>query len=70
MKFEDRLKRLEEIVAELEKEGVPLDRALALFEEGIEVLRLASEELTGAEGRVRVLIEKSRGVFELPEHGG
>ena len=70
MTFEARVKRLEEIVAELEREGVPLERSLALFEEGIEVLRQASEELGGAEARVRVLIEKSRGVFELPEHGG
>jgi exodeoxyribonuclease VII small subunit len=62
--YESRLERLEAIVAELEGDGVPLDRALALFEEGIELLRTASDELTRAEGRVALLIERAEGVFE------
>lgn len=66
--FEQRVRRLEEIVRELDSEGLELARALALFEEGIATLREASEELAGAETKVRVLIEKSHGVFELPEH--
>jgi exodeoxyribonuclease VII small subunit len=44
-----------------------LDRALKLFEEGIEILRLASDELTSAEGRVQLLIESAEGVFETRE---
>lgn len=62
--YEVRLERLEAIVAELEGDGVPLDRALALFEEGIELLRTASDDLTQAEGRVALLIERAEGVFE------
>ena len=62
--YESRLDRLEAIVAELEGDGVPLDRALALFEEGIELLRTASDELTQAEGRVALLIERAEGLFE------
>lgn len=63
MSYEKRVARLQEIVEGLESEGVPLDAALKLFEEGIEILRLASEELTAAEGRVQLLIEQSEGVF-------
>lgn len=61
---ESRLERLEAIVAELEGDGVALDRALALFEEGIELLRTASDELTRAEGRVALLVERAEGTFE------
>ena len=70
MSFEARIKRLEQIVQELDGEGVELARALALFEEGIAVLREAGEELGAAEAKVRVLVEKSHGVFELDDHGG
>lgn len=62
--YESRLARLEAVVAELEGDGVPLDRALALFEEGIELLRSASDELMHAEGRVALLIERAEGLFE------
>jgi len=64
MSYEKRVARLQDIVAELEGDGVPLDDALRLFEEGIEILRLASDELMTAEGRVQLLIERVEGVFE------
>jgi len=67
MSYEKRVERLQEIVADLEGDGLPLDRALKLFEEGIEILRLASDELTRAEGRVQLLIESAEGVFETRE---
>jgi exodeoxyribonuclease VII small subunit len=64
MSYEKRVERLQEIVADLEGDGLPLESALKLFEEGIEILRLASDELTKAEGRVQLLIESAEGVFE------
>jgi exodeoxyribonuclease VII small subunit len=64
MSYETRIARLQEIVGDLEGDSLPLDDALKLFEEGIEILRLASEELTTAEGRVQLLIERAEGVFE------
>jgi exodeoxyribonuclease VII small subunit len=64
MSYEKRVERLQEIVNDLDGDGLPLDRALQLFEEGIEILRLASDELTKAEGRVQLLIERAEGVFE------
>ena len=65
MSFETNLKRLEEIVSQLESERLDLDSALKLFEEGIERLRLASEELGEAETKVKELIERADGVLEL-----
>jgi len=63
--FEARLSRLEEIVSRLEQDDVGLDASLKLFEEGIEVLRAASAELEKAEGKVKMLIERADGSFEL-----
>ena len=63
--FEQRLARLEEIAAELDGEQLDLSRALELFEEGIENLRAASEDVARAEARVQRLVEKADRTFEL-----
>lgn len=63
MSFEANLARLNEIVEQLDGDGVELNAALSLFEEGIELLRKASEELTVAEGKVTLLTERADGVF-------
>jgi exodeoxyribonuclease VII small subunit len=63
--FEERLARLEAIVAELEGDEVELARALALFQEGVECLRTASEELSRVEDQVRRLSERADGTFAL-----
>jgi exodeoxyribonuclease VII small subunit len=65
MTFEETLARLEEIVDELDGDGVALDRALALFEEGIAHLREASAALGAAESRLKVLQESAAGALEL-----
>jgi exodeoxyribonuclease VII small subunit len=61
--FEERLARLEAIAAELEGDDLELAKALALFEEGIENLRAASEELAKADVRVQRLVERVDGTF-------
>lgn len=65
MSFEQRLRRLEEIVGELESEQIDLERALSLFEEGVACLRVATEELGRMEARVQRLVEKTDGTFEV-----
>ena len=67
MTFEKRLARLEAIAAELESGELELARALALFEEGVEQLRAAADELAQAETRVQTLIERADGTFDLIE---
>lgn len=68
--FEESITRLETLVEELERPDVPLERALALFEEGIELLRVAQSELTRAEAGVKVLIAKAGGVLQVKELNG
>jgi exodeoxyribonuclease VII small subunit len=67
MSFEQRLKRLEEIVGELESDQIELERALALFEEGVTCLRAATEELGKVEARVQRLVERTDGTFEVTD---
>ncbi len=69
MSFESSLQRLEEIVGEMESDGLPLDRALALFEEGVEHLRAATAALSRAEASVKVLTERADGVMEVADFG-
>ena len=67
MSFEKTLARLEEIAAQLDRDDLPLEKALALFEEGIVKLREASTLLSTAEGKVKTLVEEAEGVFEARE---
>jgi len=69
MTFEESVARLEQIVAELESDGLELESALKLFEEGVERLRGATTELARAEASVKVLVEYADGEFELPDLG-
>jgi exodeoxyribonuclease VII small subunit len=54
--FEEATRRLSQIVAELEGGDLPLDRSLALFEEGVRLARAAEERLDRAERRVEELL--------------
>ena len=55
--FSKQLERLEAIVRRLESEDLDLDEALKLFEEGIERLRMAREQLSQAELKVKKVLE-------------
>jgi exodeoxyribonuclease VII small subunit len=55
-KLENRLRRLEEIVRALEADDLELDKALALFEEGVSHVRGAEKLLAEAELRVEELL--------------
>jgi len=54
--FEDATRRLSQIVEELEAGDLPLERSLALFEEGVKLARSAQERLDRAERRVEELL--------------
>ncbi|MFQ5739953.1 MAG: exodeoxyribonuclease VII small subunit [Acidobacteriota bacterium] len=59
--FEQALGRLEAIVSELEKGELALERALQLFEEGVNISRFCSSKLDAAERRVDILMKDDRG---------
>ncbi len=59
--FEHSLARLEEIVRKLESANLPLDEAMKLFEEGMELSRDCQQQLEQAEARVEILLKKGGG---------
>ena len=65
--FEQNIRRLEEIVAALEKGDAPLADSLALFEEGTRLIAACSGELDRAEQQVVKLMKGADGApVELP----
>jgi exodeoxyribonuclease VII small subunit len=66
--FEHSIKRLEEIVEELEQGSVPLDDALKMYEEGIELSKSCIEKLKDAEVRLQKLSKDMEGSFRLVQH--
>lgn len=68
MSFEQNINRLEEIVEALGGGELELSRALALFGEGVEQLRLAGAELERVDAQVRLLVEQADGSFTLRDH--
>jgi exodeoxyribonuclease VII small subunit len=59
LSLEARLRRLEEIVGTLETEELELDKALALFEEGVAHVKESESALAAAELRVEELLGDS-----------
>jgi exodeoxyribonuclease VII small subunit len=66
LSFEGALDRLEEIVDQIEQEELELDESLALFEEGVRMLRAAEAKLSAADARIEQLFESGDG-FRLEE---
>ena len=58
-KFEEAIKRLEEIVQDLEKGDLPLEESLKVFEEGMNLVKFCSEKLEEVEQKVTKLVKGS-----------
>lgn len=54
--FEDAIRRLGQIVEQLERGDLPLEASLGLFEEGIKLARLSQERLDRADKRIDELL--------------
>jgi len=63
MTFEAAMARLEEIVRALESGNTPLDTSLALFEEGVALVKLCNSRLDHAEQRVKILTMGENGTI-------
>lgn len=55
MSFEDAMKRLDAINAELSAEGVSLERSLELYEEGVRLCNLCNEKLEATQRKIKML---------------
>lgn len=61
MTFESALSRLEEIVRAMESGSAALDSSLALFEEGIGLVKFCTKALDTAEQKVKILQKDENG---------
>lgn len=61
------MKRLDEIVEQLEEDKLPLDKMIALYEEGVSLARACGEKLEAAEQKVRLIAKKAGGGIALEE---
>jgi exodeoxyribonuclease VII small subunit len=64
--FEAALGELEKRVRRLESGEVPLEEALRLFEEGVELARACHDHLEAAEKRVASLVRRGGSVVDQP----
>ena len=67
VRFEDALKKLGDIVDQLESGELELEESINVFEEGIKLSLYCQQELKKAEGRIRQLVKNLNGEFELQE---
>ncbi|WP_051979105.1 exodeoxyribonuclease VII small subunit [Edaphobacter aggregans] len=65
--FEQRMTELEAVVERLEQGELPLDEAVRLFEQGMNLSESCKKELNEAEGRIQVLIERAGGTMQAQE---
>ena len=61
LRFEEALSKLEAVVAKLEAGNVPLDEALASYEEGMELIRFCNARLDEAEQRIEAVRKTENG---------
>ncbi|RPJ72299.1 MAG: exodeoxyribonuclease VII small subunit [Desulfobacteraceae bacterium] len=59
--FEQALKMLEQIVAELESGDLPLEQAIRKFEEGMELSRYCAQRLEETERKITQLVQDGPG---------
>ena len=64
--FEAGLADLEAVVKELETEGLPLERAIQVFEKGVALSDRCRKQLEDAESRIEILTKKGSKIVPQP----
>ncbi|UHA72884.1 exodeoxyribonuclease VII small subunit [Paenibacillus sp. 481] len=71
--FEQAIDKLEQIVAQLESGDAPLEEAIDLFQQGMELSKLCSQKLEQVERKIEMLTEQNgelkRQPFQAEEAG-
>ena len=57
LNFEEKMNKLQEIVGELEKENIDLDKSISLYKEGLELTKSLKDELSKFEDKIKELNE-------------
>ncbi len=62
--FEESLKQLEQIVEDLESGDLPLEKALAKFEEGVKLSKSCTSKLDEIERKITILLKDPIGEID------
>ena len=65
--FEELMKRIDEIAKQLAADDVSLEESLALYEEGVSLVRVCNERLADAERKIKMLKISDEGEIEETE---
>ncbi|GIP20207.1 MULTISPECIES: exodeoxyribonuclease VII small subunit [Paenibacillus] len=72
--FEEAMEQLEEIVSQLEHGDVPLEKAIDLFQRGMQLSQLCGQKLAQVERKIEMIVETDGEVtkkpFAAPEESG
>ncbi|TCS72518.1 exodeoxyribonuclease VII small subunit [Effusibacillus lacus] len=66
LSFEEALAGLERIVRELESGDIPLEQAIANFQEGMKLAKICREKLDQAEQKIEMLVADASGLSKKP----
>ena len=61
MSYEQALARLEQIIRAMENDKIPLAESLALYEEGVGIVRRLTAELDDAQRKIKILQQNAQG---------
>ncbi|MFD2170897.1 exodeoxyribonuclease VII small subunit [Tumebacillus lipolyticus] len=64
--FEQALERLETIVSAMEAGDLPLEKAIAEFQAGMQLARICREKLDQAEQKIEMLVQEAGGLTKKP----
>ena len=71
--FESAIGRLENLVADMEREDLPLERLIVNYEEGIKLVKTCQQKLAEAEKKIEIIQKQASGEATLkafdPETG-
>ncbi|PMP65049.1 MAG: exodeoxyribonuclease VII small subunit [Thermodesulfobacterium geofontis] len=78
LSFESALKRIEQILKQLENKELDLEEAINLYEEGLRLIHFCEEKLKNARTRIEVILKDKEGfkleslekAYELLKNGG
>jgi exodeoxyribonuclease VII small subunit len=63
--FKEAIEELEKITDSLESGELELERSLALFERGVELIKFCQDKLDGAQAKVELLVDSLEGEIEV-----
>jgi len=68
MSFSDDMERIQEIIDEAASDDVTMERSLALFEEGVGLIRQCREYLTEAKRKITLLTDEGEQTWQLNDN--